>query len=263
VALAKQDIQQALDLVGEAHGAADLDELRTFIPMRLREILPSDYASYNELRDSSRVLAAIAIPEIPPQMRALWERYAHQNPLVLRFARTRDGRAYRFSDVATRAELDRLELFREFYSPLGVRHQIAFTLPSPPQLTVAIALARGDADYTERDRDLLNLLRPHLIQAYRNVQERTLAAPQGSPAGGPMRPETLVGLGLTGREAELLVLLAEGAGTQQIAAQMGIAPRTVYKHTERIHAKLGTRDRAHAVATALAAERAARAATDT
>jgi DNA-binding CsgD family transcriptional regulator len=251
---------EALDLVGEAHGAADLDELRAFLPPRLRELVPSDYASYNELADNSRVLAAVVIPPVPERLMAVWARYAHQNPLVVRFARTRDSRAYRFSDVATPAELMRLELYREFYLPLGIRHQIAFTLPSPPQLTVAIALSRGGGDYSERDRELLNLLRPHLIQAYRNAQERTLATSAAARSDSRLRPETLRGLGLTEREAEVLVLLAAGADTEAIGARMSISRRTVYKHTERVHAKLGTHDRAQAVATALAAERAADAA---
>lgn len=254
----------ALDFVGEAHGAADLDELRDFIPRALREIVPSDYVSYNELEGEGRVLAAITLPKIPDELMRAWERWAHQNPLVARFVRTRDGRAYRFSDVASELELRRLELFTEVYEPLGVRHQIAFALPSPPQLTFGIALTRGGRDYTERDRALLDLLRPHLIQAYRNVQSRSdpyLSAPPPRPRA-ELEEATLLGLGLTPREAELLALLARGADTEQAAARMRVSRRTVYKHTERIHAKLGTRDRAQAVATALAAERAARAAAE-
>jgi DNA-binding CsgD family transcriptional regulator len=64
----------------------------------------------------------------------------------------------------------------------------------------------------------------------------------------------LRGLGLSPREAEVLRLLARGNDTRQICEQMGISPRTVHKHTERIHSKLGTHDRAQAIATALAAD---------
>jgi hypothetical protein len=106
-----------------------------------------------------------------------WERYAYQNPLVQRHARTRDGRAYRFSDVAQWSELEHLELFNKLYKPLGVRYQIAFTLPSPPQLTFGLALSRGGRDYSERDREVLNLTRPHLIQATATC--RRASAPAG------------------------------------------------------------------------------------
>jgi DNA-binding CsgD family transcriptional regulator len=62
------------------------------------------------------------------------------------------------------------------------------------------------------------------------------------------------GLGLSPREAEVLSLLALGQRTREVAAAMSIRPRTVYKHTQHIHSKLGTSDRAQAIATALAAE---------
>lgn len=341
MALPARDIRNVLDFVGEAHGAGDLDELRSFLPGGLAGLVRTDYASYNEVGADGTVYATVAYPEVPADAFEGWARYAYQNPLVQRHARTRDGRAYRFSDVAQWSELEHLELFSEFYKSLGVRHQIAFTLPSPPQLTFGLALSRGGRDYSERDRDVLNLTRPHLIQAYRNVQARERAArmiealrsgvdasgealaivdagtiafassaahvhmrglgwdggarppallldpgPTGRlwdpllvrgadgnvvvrrlPSGGresfaivferhraQLSGAALRGLGLSPREAEVLQLLAHGRDTQAVCAQMGISPRTVHKHTERIHAKLGTHDRAQAIATALAAE---------
>lgn len=339
--LSARDVRNVLDFVGEAHGAGDLDELRSFMPSGLAGLVRTDYASYNEVGNDGTVYATVAFPEVPPEAFEGWARYAYQNPLVTRHARTRDGRAYRFSDVAEWSELEHLELFRDFYSSLGVRHQIAFTLPSPPQLTFGLALSRGGRDYSERDREVLNLTRPHLIQAYRNVQARERAArmiealrdgvdasgeaiaivdagsvafasskarehlrglgwdggarppalllepgPTGRlwdpllvrgadgnvvvrrlPSGGresfavvferhraQLSGAALRGLGLSPRETEVLQLLAHGRDTQAVCAQMGISPRTVHKHTERIHSKLGTHDRAQAIATALAAE---------
>jgi DNA-binding CsgD family transcriptional regulator len=341
MSLHANDVRRVLDFVGEAHGAGDLDELRRFLPVGLSELIRTDYASYNEVGSDGSVYATVIHPEVGEPFFEEWARYAHQNPLVSFYARTRDGRAYRFSDVADQRELDRLELFSEVYRSLGVRHQIAFTLPSPPHLTFGLALSRGGRDYSDRDRDVLNLTRPHLIQAYRNVQARERAAQliealrRGVDAGGeaiaivdagelafvsqtarghllelgwqeggalpqvllepgptgrlwdPLlirsgaentivrrlpsggrdsfvvmfeRPRTelttivLRSLGLSPREAEVLRLLARGQSTASVAARMQISPRTVHKHTERIHAKLGTHDRAQAIATALAAE---------
>ena len=48
-------------------------------------------------------------------------RLAHENPLIARYQRTRDGRPYRFSDVPTRRELQVTSAYREFYSPPGGR----------------------------------------------------------------------------------------------------------------------------------------------
>jgi DNA-binding CsgD family transcriptional regulator len=344
MALSAKDVRNVLDFVGEAHGSGDLEELRAFLPVGLSELVRTDYTSYNEVGSDGSVHVAISVPQVPGELLPDWVRYAHQNPLMNFYARTRDGRAYRFSDVADPQKLDRLELFRGFYKTLGIRHQIAFTLPSPPQLTFGLALSRGGRDYSDRDRDVLNLTRPHLIQAYRNVQARERATHliealrRGVDAGGeaiavvdaarvsfvsqaarsclfalgwkedgappqlllepgptgrlwdPLlirgdgentivrrlpsgsresfvivfeRPRAelsevaLRSLGLSPRESEVLRLLARGQTTASIATSMQISPRTVHKHTERIHSKLGTHDRAQAIATALAAEQEA------
>ncbi len=55
---------------------------------------------------------------------------------------------------------------------------------------------------------------------------------------------------LTGRELEVLALLADGLEQFQIATELVISPRTVGKHIEHILAKIGARSRAQAVAIA-------------
>lgn len=52
---------------------------------------------------------------------------------------------------------------------------------------------------------------------------------------------------LTGREREVLTLIATGADVLQISTELTISPATVKSHLRNIHRKLGTRNRAHAV----------------
>jgi DNA-binding NarL/FixJ family response regulator len=56
---------------------------------------------------------------------------------------------------------------------------------------------------------------------------------------------------LTAREREVLTLVAAGAHVEQIALGLTITPATVKSHIRNIHRKLGSRNRAHAVALAL------------
>ena len=44
---------------------------------------------------------------------------------------------------------------------------------------------------------------------------------------------------LTGREREVLALLTTGRRSKELALQLGVSPRTVQKHLQRIYAKLG------------------------
>ena len=54
---------------------------------------------------------------------------------------------------------------------------------------------------------------------------------------------------LTGREREILGLLADGMGNKQIAARLGISTNTVKTHLELLFDKLDVSSRAEAVAT--------------
>ena len=64
----------------------------------------------------------------------------------------------------------------------------------------------------------------------------------------PLAPDRLRSLGLSGREAEVLRRLAEGAPNKTIGAGLGITTRTVKKHLERIYEKLGVDSRTAAIA---------------
>jgi DNA-binding CsgD family transcriptional regulator/ketosteroid isomerase-like protein len=53
--------------------------------------------------------------------------------------------------------------------------------------------------------------------------------------------------GLTARETEVLCWVREGQDDHEIAAALGISPRTVQKHVERVLAKMGAKTRLAAV----------------
>jgi DNA-binding NarL/FixJ family response regulator len=52
---------------------------------------------------------------------------------------------------------------------------------------------------------------------------------------------------LTGREHEILGLIAEGSTNREIAATLFLSPHTVKEHTSTLYRKLGARNRADAV----------------
>lgn len=67
------------------------------------------------------------------------------------------------------------------------------------------------------------------------------------------RPRRGVGpAGLTAREVEVLVLIATGASAKQVAYALGIRPRTVATHIERIYTKIGVSTRSDATRYAIA-----------
>jgi DNA-binding CsgD family transcriptional regulator len=52
--------------------------------------------------------------------------------------------------------------------------------------------------------------------------------------------------GLTGREVEVLVLIARGASNRRVAHELGISPKTAGSHIEHIYSKIGASSRSTA-----------------
>jgi DNA-binding CsgD family transcriptional regulator len=159
-----------LELVGEAYAFEDLDEFRPGILELLNRAVPSLWVSYNEVGSAPDQVFALSLPHGPDELMREWARFAHENPLIIEYLRTGDGRPRRFSDVIDAASFRKLPLYREFYRSIGVESQIAFTLPARPPLLLGLALSRGPEDYTDAEAELLALARPHLIQAYRKAE---------------------------------------------------------------------------------------------
>ncbi len=234
-----------LGLIGDVCGLLDLGELRWGLLDALHRALPSDYVSLNDVGPGPEDAISIMKPDAPTGSYQRWNRLAHQNPLLRYYLETLDGRAHRFSDVISRGELHTLELYKEVYAPLGVEHQLAFTLPAGPDRVLAIALSRGGRDYTDAERDFANRARPFLIQAYLNaIAFESLRARGAAPAGELL--DALIAAGLTRREAQVLRLIALGRSNQHAAAELGISNRTVGKHLEHGFRKLGVADRSTA-----------------
>jgi DNA-binding NarL/FixJ family response regulator len=107
---------------------------------------------------------------------------------------------------------------------------------SPEQLVAAVRLvAAGDA-----------LLAPSIT---RRLVERFAAPDRGALRGAPSIE--IDGLStLTGREREVLVLMARGMSNSELAEHLMLSEATVKTHVARILGKLGLRDRVQAVVVA-------------
>jgi DNA-binding CsgD family transcriptional regulator len=244
------DDRRLLELVGDVCGLLDLAELRHGLIDAVGRVLPSDWLSLNDIGPGPGEVVSMLHPDADFESYESYVRFqelAHENPILQYNQRTLDGRAYRFSDLVTREQLHALALYREVYKPMGVEYQLAFTLPAGPGRVLAIALSRGERDYSDAERDLANRARPYLIQAYLNaIAFEVLRARAAGTVASLPPAETLLGAGLTPREADALRLLATGRSNHHIAAELGISHRTVGKHLERSFRKLGVSDRSSA-----------------
>jgi DNA-binding CsgD family transcriptional regulator len=153
------------------------------------------------------------------------------------------NRPVRISDVLTRREQQRRNLWALIERPLGQEDAVWIWLPAPDEgLLRRIAFAaerRGGI--SDRSVHILELLTPHLQQLHRR------AAARRSTAEWPGD--------LTPREREVLRLVARGQTNREVAHTLWISPHTVRTHLENVFEKLGVTSRAAAVARVSAVER--------
>jgi DNA-binding NarL/FixJ family response regulator len=83
-----------------------------------------------------------------------------------------------WSDVISRRELERRQIYADFFEPHEIGGQMSFVFSTRPW--IAITVNRRRDDFNADDRRLAALLRPHLRAAYRNIGERRRAARQAS-----------------------------------------------------------------------------------
>ena len=152
--------------------------------------------------------------------------------------RTGDLRAVtKTSDFYSTRQWHSTGMYTDCIGPKGVEHHLMLALPELPEAAagpgryVRLVLHRGPGpDFSERDRALLVLLRPHLHQASLDAERRRHPVPR-----------------LTTRQNDLLRLLAAGHTNTQIARRLGISEGTVRTHLENIYDKLGVSSRTAAV----------------
>lgn len=168
--LPARDLQAALAFVDEAHSFESLESFRGGILPGLEKLVPCDLVGYNEVDPGVGNALVVTHPE--PMHEFAGEalaRLAHQHPLICVQANG-DGRTYKISDFLNRRQFHSLDLYQELYRRIGAEDQIAFGLPGP--MVIGIAMNRHRRSFSERDRAMLDLLRPHLTRAHAQLRER-------------------------------------------------------------------------------------------
>ena len=176
VQLRESDLRGVTEVLRDSYACLDLDEFPDRVLRGVRCLIPADHASYNEVDPrtwrSRTVVRPVGADQFPGDAE-VFARHLREHPFLAHLPRMAEGRAHSISDFLSPARFRRLAIYNEYYRRLGIEHQIAVSLPTPPPLAVGIALSRHAPDFSERERALLDLLAPHLRQAYGNAVEAT------------------------------------------------------------------------------------------
>jgi DNA-binding CsgD family transcriptional regulator len=177
--LSTTDAERILGFVAEA-GALGGDQL--FTPELLGELgtlIDADAIAYNEL-DRVRRRNLFYVERAPDEEDdveydpdVFWEIVIEEDPICLAYQLGRFD-ALKLSDFFSPRELRAQRIYDLWYAPYGVEYELDVAIPSPQWHTKVLMLTRhrGSRDFTERDRLVLDLLRPHLANLWRAAQTR-------------------------------------------------------------------------------------------
>jgi DNA-binding CsgD family transcriptional regulator len=168
----------------------------------------------------------------------VFDRYIQQHPLVREHARNPRAVTRRMADCAADGAFRASALYNDYYRAIRIDHVTAVPIYVDRRFLVSFVLNRSRSAFADSERDLLELVRPHLAHLYR----LGVAADRVREVPADVRFD-VAAVPLTPREREVLDWVGAGKTNRDIAAILGASPRTVEKHLERIYEKLGVETR--------------------
>jgi DNA-binding CsgD family transcriptional regulator len=187
--LAFDDTQKLLQGIQEIYACHNLDTFPIDALRIVDRLVPNDWPSFTLTNTRTGQIFYTSLPNFAspsPELLNILEQLLSQgcetHPIAQHMPLTLNG-AYKLSDFVSQQDLHNYEgLYQQFLRQLGIEDQMLFFLPdvNPGRWSELVQtnttltgfiLNRPSCSFIERDRSILNLIRPHLFQAYSNAQK--------------------------------------------------------------------------------------------
>ena len=200
IMLSERDYTALLEVVREVGEVTDPIEFGPVVVEQIGRAVASDVTTLNEVDPESGLIQFVLRPEafaIPAGCTQALAELMGEHPMIEHTSRTGDGSARKISDFFTAAAWHASALYQRVYAPMGIEHQMSIALATPRPAVVGLALNRFTRDFSERDRDVLNRIRPHLAQSWRQVRDHARLVTMVETATGALAAEGAAVLLLT------------------------------------------------------------------
>ena len=188
--LADTDVGATLGFARAVEDSRTDAELRRRALVALGELVPADVLTWDRVELATGAVRHEAVPaeaEDPGAFDALVGCAADHPVLAAHAARRRP--ALRLSELVERRSLARSELYGDLLHGAGVEYEIAIGMRTGRGEAVVAGLGRSERQFSERDRDVLDIVCAGLEEALRATQARERLA-RALAAGPP--PDTAV-----------------------------------------------------------------------
>jgi DNA-binding CsgD family transcriptional regulator len=171
--LADADVDAAHGFVRALVGARTMAELRQLALPGLVELVPADVLTWDRVELATGAVDHEVVPAEaePSGAFAAIVGDARGHPLLFAHAARRRS-ALRLSEAVDPRRLSHSELYGDLLHRSGVEYAIAIGVRSERREAVVAGLGRTERQFSERDRDILDLVRPALEDALRAAEAR-------------------------------------------------------------------------------------------
>jgi DNA-binding CsgD family transcriptional regulator len=185
----RHDFRAALDFIALLGEAGDLDEFASHIAFEFDGVIGCHCSSYNEINPRRRRAHWIASVETGLADVQAFEQHIAENPLINHVGAHPLGPAVRISDLVSQRQWRSLGVYSDFYHPWNCERIMSLEIATGA-VSISVAVFGDGRDFSERDRTMMTVLRPHLIGAYRHAAligdlgERLALLDRGIEIGG-------------------------------------------------------------------------------
>jgi len=172
--LRQSDIRALLDFVHDCYSMPEGESYEQFVRHligALRRLIPATHVTYNEmypLKSESHNIVNNA-EFATPTANELWAQHMNEHPIMVHVLQTDDRRALRISDFWTQRQLHDSGLYTEFYKRYDIEDALCITVPSRHPRVIGVGW-HDDRRFTEPERLVAELVRPHISQALQNAK---------------------------------------------------------------------------------------------
>lgn len=263
------DFDEVLQAIEAVRRAGTMTALTHLASTHLMALTACDSVSFNWMTANSMYVSVFPRrTSLQLSLEPVLAQHWRTNPLAQESLATSRAVPLAWSDVEGDSRWRDGPLFVDFYAPLGVTDQLVMQLPGPPAVMGVLAV-NFSRPVAPGDRLVLATIGAHVGLQIHLLRQRgmtqfgflesdpdaqltreawqLLSGPTGRPNEGPTnRAPGCAIRGLSPRECEVAILVADGHTNQQIASRFGIGVATVKKHCQRIYRALGVTNRAGA-----------------
>ena len=172
--LRRSDLRALLGFIRDCYAIREFKSvecLARYLVHALPGLIPAIHVTYSDMQPllGKSYNIGNTSESNSPKAADRWQQHMDEHPVLIHQQRTGDQRALNISDFWSRRRLHNSGLYSGFYRHYDMEDSLCVMIPCRSPRVLGIGW-HDDRPFTERERLLADLVRPHIGQAWQNAQ---------------------------------------------------------------------------------------------